>query len=252
MADELVHMRVSTGVATVTLDSPENRNALSARLVGELGARLAAALADGGVGAVHLTATGTVFCSGADLKGGGQLATSDFPAILALVMASAKPVVAELNGHARAGGIGLVAACDIAVAPRSATFAFPEVRLGLVPALVAVPLARKVARRRLERWFLTGETFGAAEAAEAGLISAAVADGEVRGVTEGILDDLRAGAPGALGQIKPMLAGIDARGVEDGLAWAQQVSAAAFASEEAAEGMAAFRQRRPPHWASGA
>lgn len=243
-----MHLSVERSIATVTLDSPSNRNALSRQLVSELGVRLRAAFADPGVRAVHLTATGTVFCAGADLKAGGGGATGEFPAILAAVMTSAKPVVAELNGHVRAGGIGLVAACDISVAPTTANFAFSEVRLGLLPAIIAVPLARRVSRRSLERWFLTGETFTAADAAGAGLVSVACAPGDARRVTEGILEDLRLAAPGALSAVKSLLAGVDARGVEDGLAWAAELSAARFASEEAAEGMASFSERRPPRW----
>jgi methylglutaconyl-CoA hydratase len=248
-AGELVHLKVVGGVATVTLDSPSNRNALSAQLVGQLDQALQASFADPRVRAVHLTATGTVFCAGADLKAGGGPITTAFPSILAAVLASPKPVVAELNGHARAGGVGLVAACDMAVAPLSATFAFTEVRLGLLPAMIAVPVSRKMARRPMERYFLTGETFGGAEAAASGLVTLAVADAEVSAVTRAILDGLRLGGPEALAGIKPMLAEIGARGVDDGFAWARDASARRFASEEAAEGMASFRERRPPRWA---
>jgi methylglutaconyl-CoA hydratase len=246
--EEVVHLSVTAGVATITLDSPANRNALSAQLVSELGERLDGALDDPGVRAIHLTATGTVFCAGADLKGAGTAATSGFPGILSRIMASPKPVVAELNGHVRAGGIGLVAACDIAVAPVDATFAFTEVRLGLLPAMIAVPLVRRMGRRPLERYFLTGETFGGREAAATGLVTVAAERQDVRAVTAGILDALRQGAPGALSRIKPLLEGIRERDVDDGLAWAGQVSAERFRSEEAAEGMASFRERRPPRW----
>ena len=250
MSDELVHLSTQEGIATITLDSPANRNALSARLVEEFRTHLGGALADDSVRAVHLTATGTVFCAGADLKAGGSAAMSDLPGILACLLGSPKPVVAELNGHVRAGGIGLVAACDIVVAPAKATFAFSEVRLGLLPAIVAVPVVRRVSSRALTRWFMTGEEFGAQEAAAAGLVSLAVADDRVGEVTGTILDALRLAAPGALAGIKPLLAEVGERGVADGLAWAAELSAARFASEEAAEGMAAFRDRRPARWAA--
>jgi len=250
-AGELVHLAAHGGVATVTLDSPANRNALSAQLVGELDAHLRASFADPDVRVVHLTATGPVFCAGADLKAGGGPITTDFPAILAAVMSSPKPVVAEINGHVRAGGVGLVAACDIAVAPVSATFAFTEVRLGLLPAMIAVPVSRKMARRPMERYFLTGETFSGVEAASSGLVTVAVADGEVASVTGAILDGLRLGGPQALAGIKPMLAEISARGIDDAFAWARRISAQRFASDEAAEVMASFRERRPPRWAGG-
>lgn len=250
VSGEVVHMVCDGGIATITLDSPANRNALSSQLVGELTDRLDAALADSSVRALHLTATGSVFCAGADLKEPPGTATSRFPGLLATLMGSPKPVVAQLNGHVRAGGIGLVAACDVAVAPLGATFAFTEVRIGVLPAIIAVPLVRRVTRRQLERWFLTGETFGAAEAAAAGLVTAAVDAVEVGEVTAGILACLRLAAPGALAGVKPLLQAVTERGVEDGLAWAAAESAARFASQEAAEGLASFRERRPPRWAA--
>src|SRR5437660_484615 len=128
MAEELVHYEARDGIATITLDSPHNRNALSAQLRAELTERLEAATADSAVRVVLLTHTGTVFCSGMDLKeaagaGAGTQGVNEFPAILERIWTSRKPVVARVAGPARAGGIGLVAAADIAVAAREATFA---------------------------------------------------------------------------------------------------------------------------------
>ena len=249
MTDELVHLQADRGIATITLDSPANRNALSAQLVDELEGHLRSALEDSSVRAVHLTATGTVFCAGADLKAGGQAATARLPGILAVMMASPTPVVAELNGAVRAGASGSSPRV-ISPWPRSGLRSRSP-RFASVCSRPSSPCPWSGGWRPApcSRWFLTGSTFGAEEAAAAGLISLAVPDDEVRAVTDGVLDALRLAAPGALAAIKPLIAGVESRSVSDGLAWSAALSAERFGSEEAAEGMAAFRERRPPRWA---
>ena len=135
MADEVVHLEVSDAIATITLDSPHNRNALSARLVGQLRAQLDAAVGDPDVRAVVVTHRGPTFCSGADLtemaSGDPTTGTRNMLEVMRAIVGAPKPVLARLAGSARAGGIGLVGACDIAVASPDVTFAFTEVRLGL-------------------------------------------------------------------------------------------------------------------------
>ncbi|RCV50656.1 enoyl-CoA hydratase-related protein [Marinitenerispora sediminis] len=255
--EPLVRARVQRGVATLTLDSPRNRNALSARLRTELAARLADAVADDDVRAVLLTGTGPAFCAGADLKEvaaehAGAPVDRSAPGMAELfsaVMDAPKPVVAKLNGPARAGGIGLVAAADIAVAPASATFAFSEVRIGVVPALISVPVALRMHDRQLARYFLTGETFDAAAAAAAGLVTVAAPDDEVDAVADGILDGLRQAAPAALARTKALLAAADHRDRAAAFAEMAEVSRAFFAGADAAEGRAAFFEKRPPRWA---
>src|SRR5688500_19869491 len=148
--DSVLQVDVSRGVATLTLDSPANRNALSRAMRSSLEGSLTEALADDAVRVVVLDHTGRVFCSGMDLSeaaGGGvqDQGVREFPDLLELIWSSPKPVVAVVRGPARAGGVGLLAACDIVVAGSSATFAFSEVRLGLVPAVIsAVVLPRMV------------------------------------------------------------------------------------------------------------
>jgi len=246
---ELVHLDVDRYVAVVTLDSPDNRNALSEALVEQLGRCLATANADPDARAVILTATGTVFCSGADLKGGGTAAVTSFPSVLAAVLESPKPFIAKLNGRARAGGIGLIAACDVAVAPDSADFAFSEVRLGLAPAIIAVTCARCMTPRSLSRYMLTGQLFSAADAVADGLLTIAVPAGEVDGVVDDLANALRQCAPGALAVTKRLLNDVRSLGVADGLARMAQLSAEMFGSDEGAEGMRAFVEKRAPRWA---
>src|SRR4051812_7179828 len=179
MADELVHYSVDSGVGTITLDSPHNRNALSAQLRRELHGYLSSALGDADVRVIVLAHTGTVFCAGMDLKEAGGASAADqgvneFPAILELILTGAKPVVAQLAGPARAGGVGLVAAADIAVAVEEATFAFTEVRIGVVPAVISVTVLPRLLPRAANELFLTGETFDARRAASIGLINSVV------------------------------------------------------------------------------
>jgi methylglutaconyl-CoA hydratase len=253
VTDPLVGVQHSGGVRTLTLDSPANRNALSARLLEELAAALRDATTDAAVRAIVLTGSGTVFCSGADLSersaGTGVSAPNLMPDILTGMVESRVPVIARVNGHARAGGLGLIAVADMAVAPEAASFAFTEVRVGVAPAMILVPALRVADHRFLARMTLTGERFTANEAAAAGLLSAVVPD-------DAALDEWvaeRAGeigrsAPGAVGATKELLRSLPTAGWSDGLAQAATRSAELFAGPEAAEGMAAFLEKRRPNW----
>jgi methylglutaconyl-CoA hydratase len=254
MTDELVHLDVAAGVATITLDSPANRNALSAQLRRELLAHLDSAIADDTARVIVLSHTGRVFCAGMDLKesrgsGAGDQGVNEFPAILERIWASPTPVVARLAGPARAGGVGLVAACDIAVAAEDATFAFSEVRIGVVPAIISVTVLPRLLPRAAHELFLTGETFDAARAAQIGLVNSAVPgvdlDAEVHRYTEA----LRLGAPGALAATKEMLHRERPSAVAEQFAEMQELSAHFFAGEEGQEGMRAFIEKRLPSWA---
>ena len=237
------------GIRTVTLDSPANRNALSSRLLHELERALRDATRDSEVRAVVLTATGTVFCSGADLSERGTAAPNLMPDILTTVVQSPVPVIARVNGHARAGGLGLIAACDMAAAPESATFAFTEVRVGVAPAMILVPALRVMDHRFLAHATLTGERFGAREAAAAGLLSAVTEDeASLDTWVEERTKSIRQGAPGAIRATKELVRTMSSRGWSDGLAEAAAVSAELFAGAEAAEGMEAFLQKRRPSW----
>ncbi|GAA1781598.1 enoyl-CoA hydratase-related protein [Streptomonospora arabica] len=254
-----VRRSAERGVAMITLDSPANRNALSARLRAALASELAAAMADDTVRAVLLTGEGPAFCAGADLKevaaerAGNPPAVSapGMPELFSAIMDAPKPVVAKLNGPARAGGIGLVAAADIAIAPEDATFAFTEVRIGVVPAIISVPVAARMHDRQLARYFLTGEAFGAAAAAEAGLVTSAVPREGLDQAAEAVLDGLRSAAPGALSRTKSLLGSAGPVGPDErAAAFARmgELSAEYFASEDAAEGRAAFLEKRSPSW----
>jgi enoyl-CoA hydratase/carnithine racemase len=249
VTDVLVGVQHRDGIRTLTLDSPANRNALSAALLAQLEAALRDATGDPDVRAVVLTGTGTVFCSGADLSERGSAAPNRMPAILTSIVESAVPVIVRVNGHARAGGLGLIAAADMAVAAEASTFAFTEVRVGVAPAMILVPALRVMDRRFLAHATLTGERFGASEAVAAGLLTAVTPDEPAldRWVADRTTA-LRQAAPGAVRATRALLRTLPAQTWAEGLAGAAATSAELFAGEEAAEGMAAFLEKRRPAW----
>ncbi|MFC4068699.1 enoyl-CoA hydratase-related protein [Actinoplanes subglobosus] len=250
MTSPLVHLDVAGGVATVTLDSPHNRNALSRRLLAELGTHLAAAGRDAAVRVVLVRSSGRVFCSGADLSEARQGTAGDGPrAIVGLqrqIAALPKPVVVELAGAARAGGLGLVGAADVVVAAESVTFALTEVRLGLAPSAISLSLLTRLAPRAAADVFLSGRTFTATEAAAIGLVTRAVPDDALADAVAETVAELVKGSPQGLAETKRLLNGdllgrIDRDGEE-----AAERSAALFASPEAQQAMQAFLTRKKP------
>ena len=247
---ELVHLDVARGIATITLDSPHNRNALSAQLRQELAGHLDTAFADDAVRVIVLTHAGPVFCSGMDLKeaSGGALAGQEFPRILESIWSSPKPVVARLAGPARAGGLGLVAAADIAVAADTVSFAFTEVRIGVVPAVISVTVLPRLLPRAANELFLTGETFDATRAVEIGLLNTAVPAEQLEDEVRRYTDMLALGAPNALAATKEMLRAKRPDSMQQDLAEMLELSGRHFASDEGKEGMAAFLEKRKPSW----
>jgi methylglutaconyl-CoA hydratase len=252
-SDHVVHVEVARGVATLTLDSPANRNALSRAMRAQLRTALADALADDAVRVVVLDHTGRVFCSGMDLAeaaGGSteEQGVREFPELLELIWSSRKPVVAVVRGPARAGGVGLLAACDVVVAGASATFAFSEVRLGVVPAVISAVVLPRMVPHVAHRLMLTGEVFDATQATTGGLVDLVAPDDEVDAVLAGQLTALAAGAPAALAETKRLLRAGSTLDFDDLL----ELSARFFASEEGQEGIASFREKRPARWVPAA
>ena len=243
---------LSRDVLTITLDSPQNRNAISLALVQELDAALARIDDLPDLRAVLLTHTGPTFCAGADLKE----APANLPArgahfisVLDRLGTCPVPVVVAMKGNARAGGIGLLGAADIVIAPSDASFAFTEVRIGVVPAIIGVTVIPRMTARAVQRYFLTGEDFDAAQAVECGLVTMSVPREEVDARTEAILDTLRLAAPSALRLTKELIRSRASRPADhDGLVAAAALSTRAFLSDDGKEGMLAFREKRAPRW----
>ncbi|WEH41290.1 enoyl-CoA hydratase family protein [Streptomyces sp. NBC_01218] len=233
------------GITTLTLDAPARRNALSAELVGELSGALDACAADTAVRAVVLTHTGTTFCAGADLTSPAD--PQEFVALLRKIVALPKPVVGRVTGHVRAGGLGLLGACDIAAAGPGASFALTESRLGLAPAVISLTLLPRLDRSAAARYYLTGERFDAAEAARISLITLATED-EVDKALEPVLDGLRRASPQGLMASKQLVTATVLESFDQHAEDLVALSTALFASDEAREGMTAFLERRDPAW----
>jgi enoyl-CoA hydratase/carnithine racemase len=245
---ELVRYDVADAVATITLDSQPNRNALSRQLVTELFAHLEAAEADDAVRVVLIRAEGRVFCSGADLAEaateGMEVGARRIVDLQRLIVAMSKPVVTRLQGAVRAGGIGIVAASDIAVADEEATFALTEVKLGLAAAIISLTVHHRMSPRAAALTTLGGEVFTGREAAAYGLVTTAVPGDDLDAEMARVVASLATGAPQGLRESKrilnrDLLTRIDAHGEE-----LAALSARLFASDEAREAMTAFLSRK--------
>ncbi|MEW2130713.1 enoyl-CoA hydratase family protein [Streptomyces sp. NPDC005435] len=228
----------------LSLDSPDTRNALSAPLVAALADALEGCAKDPGVRAVVLTHTGGTFCAGADLRDPPQ--PEALVGLLRQIVELPKPVVARVTGHVRAGGLGLLAACDIAAASAGATFAFTEVRIGVAPAVISLPVLPRADPRAVARYYLTGERFGPAEAVRLGLLTAAGDD--VDDVLAPVLDGLRRSSPEALAATKRLLTARVLETFDREAADLTALSARLFSAPEAREGMTAFLERRDAAW----
>jgi methylglutaconyl-CoA hydratase len=248
----VVETELTGGVLTVTLADEANRNALGARLVGELVDALDDADADPAVRVVVLTNRGSVFCAGADLS---ERASEDAPAairspqeLFGRFARSPKPYVGRIAGHCVAGGMGLAAAMDISIAAEDAKFGFTEVRVGVAPAVISVVCIPKLRPADARAAFLRGSRFSAAEAAEMGLVNAAVPADRLDEEVDAVVTDLLAGGPGAIAAAKRLLAEVPGTPVDEAFRWTGELSAQLFATEEAREGMRAFLEKRPAAW----
>lgn len=281
--DQLIEYTRTGPLARLTLNSPHNRNALSAALVSQLHQGLRTAAADPAVRVVVLDHTGGTFCAGADLSQTGDGDSSgdhersaggiptrlrepgrsgsppsayemavararELTALLRAIVSSPLPVIAAVNGHVRAGGFGLVGACDIAVAGPLSTFALTEARIGVAPAIISLTLLPKLSARAAARYYLTGETFDAHQAAAIGLITTAAEDVDAAVAT--LVAEIARGSPQGLAASKALtttkvLAGFDREAER-----LSEESARLFVSDEAREGMLAFLQKRSPRWIS--
>jgi enoyl-CoA hydratase/carnithine racemase len=245
---ELVHLETADGIATITLDSPHNRNALSRQLVSELFERLEAVDADDEVRVVLIRSSGKVFCSGADLSeaaaGGMEEGAKRIVALQRLIVTMSKPVVTEVLGAVRAGGIGVIAASDVAVVAQDATFALTEVKLGLAAAIISLTVHHRMNPRAASLTTLSGEVFSGTEAASYGLVTKAVPADALGDEVAAVCASLATGAPQGLRESKRILnrdlvARIDASGDE-----MAALSAELFASAAAREAMEAFLSRK--------
>ncbi len=253
MSTEFTRYEVRDGAAWITLDRPENRNALSAGLVTELFDHLKAAEADPSARCLVLTGSGRGFCAGADLKNPPGKVTAEgrvvgLDEVLTAMWECEKPVIAAINGAAFGGGLGLVAASDIVITAREAQFSFSEVRLGVIPAIISVVCLRKLGPHQGMRLFVTGERFDGERAVEYGLAHRAVPHAELTAAVDEEVAAILLGGPNAVVECKKLVRAVPELSMGEGFALASEWSLRMFQSDEAAEGMTAFREKRKPSW----
>jgi methylglutaconyl-CoA hydratase len=254
-------LQVEAGVARLWLDRPGRRNAFDPALIAALIDAVSALGADPQVRIIVLGGRGSAFCAGADLEWMARLAQQSIDdnrddalqlaQLFAALDACPKPTLARVHGACFGGGIGLVAACDLAVAAHGVPFAFSEVRIGLLPATIGPYALRVMGHRAASRYMLTGETFDAAVAAQTGLVSVAVEPGEIDPAIDALLAALLRGGPAAQRGVKRLLRDLAGRSIDEAVVrdTAARI-AAARVSSEGREGLAAVLGKRPPAWAA--
>ncbi|MFZ0392343.1 MAG: enoyl-CoA hydratase/isomerase family protein [Terracidiphilus sp.] len=259
MSERTVEMERRGAAAWVWMSRPELHNALNEDLIAELTQAFRALEQDAGVRAIVLTGRGKSFCAGADIESMKRQGAAAFEENLAsarelaamfhAIAESRKPTIARVNGAAIGGGLGLVSACDIAVASREAKFAASEVRLGLIPATIGPYVVRAIGERWARRLFQTAERITAAQAERIGLVHEAVEPEALDARIEAIVSDLEAGAPDAQSAAKDLIDAVAGQPVTTELIDDTAVRIAKIrAGEEAREGLSAFLEKRPAAW----
>ncbi|MFK7732663.1 MAG: enoyl-CoA hydratase/isomerase family protein [Pseudomonadales bacterium] len=240
---------VANGVATITLNKEENKNALSVDLVNSLGDNLNRALDDEKVRAIVLSNNGNTFCAGADLKG-DPTATPRYPlpTLFELMQSANKPVVGRIAGHCMGGGVGLAAACDISIAADDIKLGFTEVRIGVAPAIISVVCLPKMRYGDAMELFLSGERISSSHASELGLLNHAVPRDELDTRLDELMAKLVRGGPLAMAAAKQLVLKVPDMDRSAAFEWTAKVSADLFKSEEASHGIKSFRDRVDAPW----
>ncbi|MBO6717338.1 MAG: enoyl-CoA hydratase/isomerase family protein [Rhizobiaceae bacterium] len=257
MSDEILAERRGATL-WITINRTERRNAINAAVVGGIHAALAEVAGDSDIRAVVLTGAGDkAFCAGGDLEGGTEIfgkgesdPTSDFGRLARLARGVGVPLVARVNGACVAGGVGLLALCDIAIAVDHARFGLPEARIGVFPMQVLAILRRVVLPRHAAELALTGEMIDARRAFDIGLVNHVVAAADLDAKVDEILAHLAAGSPAALRRGKYAIAAMEHMDFEAAIAFAEGQIALAAQGDDAREGVKAFMEKRKPRWNS--
>lgn len=256
---QTLELRCDDKIASLVLNRPEVRNAFNGTMVAELTQAFCALAEDANIRAIVLAANGPAFCAGGDLAWMKHMAAFDHAQNLAdasslaqmlrAIDACPQPVLAKVQGDCYAGGLGLVAACDIAIGVDSANFCLSEVKLGLIPATISPYVIRAIGERVARRYFLTAERFNAMEAQRIGLLHEAVPADMLDARVAEVAKSLCAAGPQAVKHAKRLVKNVAARSIDESLLldtaeWIAQVRA----SEEGREGMQAFLEKRKPGW----
>lgn len=259
MQHQTLDISIVDKVATVTLNRPEVRNAFNETTISELAITFDLLGRDDMVRVIVLAANGAAFCAGADLNWMKKMAayshaenTADaasLASMLRTIYLCPKPVVAKVQGDCYAGGMGLVAACDVAVAAEEVNFCLSEVKLGLIPATIAPYVIKAMGENAARRYFLTAERFGAHEAHRIGLVHEVAAAGALEAQVGLIVKALLANSPHAVGQAKVLVRDVAGQPVDDALLADTAARIALIrASSEGREGVASFLEKRKPSW----
>lgn len=255
----MIETQVAQGVGLVWLNRPDVRNAFNEQMIAELTRAFEAFDADDKVRAMVIAARGPAFCAGADLNwmkkmAGYTMAENKADAMglatmLHTLASMKKPTIARVHGTVYAGGLGLVAACDIAVAATGVEFCVSEAKLGLIPATISPYLIRAMGERMAHRYFLTAERFDASEAYRIGLVQELCAPEEIDGTVNAILGHLVQGSPHAQASCKELVSAVAGRPIDKSLiAESANRIAASRASKDGKEGIRAFLEKRKPAW----
>jgi enoyl-CoA hydratase/carnithine racemase len=246
---------LEAGVATVILNRPQRRNALSAQMTNELLYALEDAATADHVRCTVLTGAGSTFCAGADLAElSGEADELELPSkggyddLLRVMMRTTKPIIARVNGHALGGGLGLVAASTLAVGSTEAKLGAPEVRLGLFPFMIYAALERVMPRRQLLELLLCGKRLSAAEAEAVGLLNRAVAPSDLDAAVKSIADSLCVASASAVKLGLAAAHEVDGLSLEDKLPLLARRLVECLSTEDAREGLTAFLEKRAPRW----
>ena len=256
---ETLQCELNQGIGLIWLNRPDLRNAMNDVMLGELTQALGDAISDDAVRVILLAGRGKAFCAGGDLawmKKARAMSPEEARAdsgrlagVLRQLHQSPKPTVARVHGAAFAGGMGLVAACDIAIASADTRFCLSEVKLGLIPAMISPYVIKAMGERQARRYFLSAEVFEAAEAWRIGLVQSIVPDDELDGAVNAMLGQLLAAGPQAMGHCKQLIADVAGKVIDDALSAETAARIAQVrASDEAQEGIAAFFEKRKPSW----
>ena len=246
------------GAATIELNRPDKRNALSDELVDAMAAELKALRHRDEIRSVFIRGAGPAFCAGADLSEIQKLQTASvhenqkgsqkLKDFFVNLYSYPKPTCAVVHGPALAGGCGLATCCDFVIATRDATFGYPEVKIGFIPAIVMVLLTHQIGERAARDLCLSGRTLDAEQAHQQGLVSQVVVKADLDGAVHKLAKDLRKNAPQAMATVKRMFWRLHGMSTEDGLNWAADMNAMARSTDECREGIAAFLEKRKPNW----
>ena len=248
---DLISYRVDAGIARITLNRPEKRNALNPELIAALGEALALSARDAKVRVVSITGTGKDFCAGLDLVGLDVAGEADalehlesaqhLADVLLAIKRHPRPVVAAVQGRALGGGAGIATACDLILAAESAAIGYPEVKIGFVPAIVGALLRRSVTEKRMFELLTGGEPVAAREALAIGLVNQVFADAEFEARVEAYVQNLASKSASALSLTKRLLYQTDGMTLEQAIEAGVLMNAVSRSTEDAKRGFAEFR-----------